>query len=188
MLRVIAPPNMVRIMSEIWFDIFSGAPERHFDRGASVFRRDDRVTHVYYVREGGVALARSLADGGALTLHRVRPGSVVAEASLFSDRYHCDGICEAPARLAVLSRAATLAALAETGRAMTALARSAREVQALRARVEVMRLKTLRARLDAYLELQGPPGSGEWVQVADWIGVTPEALYRELARRRSGSP
>ena len=57
-------------------------------------------------------------------------------------------------------------------------------MQALRTRVEVMRLKTLRERLDAYLELFGLPPKGSWIVVADWIGVTPEALYREMAKRR----
>jgi hypothetical protein len=39
-------------------------------------------------------------------------------------------------------------------------------------------------RLDAWLELHGEPEKGEWIRVADQIGVSPPALYRELARRR----
>lgn len=37
----------------------------------------------------------------------------------------------------------------------------------------------------------GLPAKGEWKSVAQQIGVSPEALYREIARRRGireGSP
>jgi CRP-like cAMP-binding protein len=60
------------------------------------------------------------------------------------------------------------------------------EVQSARARAEIVALKTVAARLDAWLALNnGPlPPKGRWCEVAEEIGVTPEALYRELARRR----
>lgn len=54
-----------------------------------------------------------------------------------------------------------------------AFERTARDLQTLRTRIEIMRLRKLTDRLDAYLELYGPPEEGEWVRVADWIGVTP---------------
>ena len=41
------------------------------------------------------------------------------------------------------------------------------------------------ARLDAWLAWHGElPPRGDWKQLADQIGVSPEALYREMARRR----
>ena len=86
-----------------------------------------------------------------------------------------------------MPRGSVLAALERDGPALAALRRASHEVQALRTRVEVMRFKTLRERLDAYLELFGLPPKGTWITVADWIGVTPEALYRELAKRRRES-
>lgn len=178
---------MIVIMSDVWSEVFSHALDRSLERGASVFRRDDRVLNAYYVREGAVVLVRALADGGTLTLHQAQPGSLLADASLFAERYHCDAICDAPTRIAVLPRADAVNALENNGLALVALSKSAQEVQALRARLEVMRLKTLRARLDAFLDLHGAPETGGWVRVADWLGVTPAALYRELARRRHNS-
>lgn len=175
---------MIVIMSDVWSEVFSHALDRSLERGASVFRRDDRVLNAYYVREGTVVLVRALADGGTLTLHQAQPGSLLADASLFAERYHCDAICDAPTRIAVLPRAIAIKALEKNGLALVALSKSAHEVQALRARLEVMRVKTLRARLDAFLDLHGTPEAGGWVRVADWLGVTPAALYRELARRR----
>ena len=171
-------------MSETWISAFSDAPERVLSAGAVLFRRGDPVRHLYLLRAGRIALCRALADGGALTLHVVDAGAVIAPASLWSPSTHCDALCRTDARVAVRS-AAFLRDWLGASPATAALVEAARELQTLRARVEVLRLRRLSDRLDAYLDLHGPPGPGGWVQVADWIGVTPPALYRELARRSS---
>jgi len=59
------------------------------------------------------------------------------------------------------------------------------EVQRARANSELLSLKTVAARVDAWVTLNHGtlPPKGQWRQVASEIGVTPEALYRELARR-----
>jgi len=69
-----------------------------------------------------------------------------------------------------------------------AFERTAKEVQILRTRIEIMRRRKVADRLDAYLELFEHPKEGDWVRVADWIGVSPPALYRELAKRRGNEP
>ena len=174
---------MIAIMRDAWFDAFEGAPERTLPAGATLFHRGDPVRHLFLLRAGRVALCRVLSDGGALTLHVAGSGEVVASASLWTEATHCDAICKDDARVAIRPAAAVRDWLGASP-AAAALAEAAREVQALRARVEVLRLRRLADRLDAYLDLHGAPAAGEWVRAADWIGVTPAALYRELARRR----
>jgi hypothetical protein len=45
-------------------------------------------------------------------------------------------------------------------------------------------MRTVRARLDAWTEWLGDvPAKGRWLGIARDIGVTPEALYREMGRR-----
>ena len=63
----------------------------------------------------------------------------------------------------------------------------AREVQAARHLTEILSQKTVAERLDGWLAWQGtaPAFDGKWKDVAVQIGVSPEALYRELAKRRS---
>jgi CRP-like cAMP-binding protein len=60
------------------------------------------------------------------------------------------------------------------------------EIQRARAHAEILSLKTVAERVDAWITLNDgtllPKGS--WRRVASEIGVSPEALYRELARRR----
>ena len=62
----------------------------------------------------------------------------------------------------------------------------ARELQRARLRSEILSLKTVAQRLDAWIGWNGgrPPEKGEWKFVASQIGVSPEALYREIAKRR----
>ena len=63
----------------------------------------------------------------------------------------------------------------------------AHEVQRARLHAEILSLKTVAARLDAWVAWNDgiAPEKGEWKPVAEQIGVSPEALYRELAKRRS---
>lgn len=175
---------MIQIMSDCWSEMFDGAPERSLPAGATLFRRDDPVRSLFLVRDGRVALHRALTDGGALTLLVAGAGDVVALASLFAETTHCDAVCETDTRVAVRPTAMIRSQLG-TSSATAAFAATASEVQALRARVEVLRLRRLSERLDAYLDLHGLPGHGNWVKVAEWIGVSAPALYRELARRRA---
>ncbi|MEJ6393147.1 hypothetical protein V8J82_07775 [Gymnodinialimonas sp. 2305UL16-5] len=71
---------------------------------------------------------------------------------------------------------------------VSAFERTAKELQTLRTRIEIMRLRKVTDRLDAYLELFGPPDEGGWVRVADWVGASSPAIYRELAKRRRNDP
>ena len=84
-----------------------------------------------------------------------------------------------------MPRAKFLLALRDDpGAALSLIETHAREVQAQRARIEILRLRRVSDRLDAWLDLYGEPKKGEWIAIADKIGVSPPALYRELAKRK----
>jgi hypothetical protein len=64
----------------------------------------------------------------------------------------------------------------------------ASEFELARARAELLSLRTFWECLDDWLALLGElPQRGGWIENAREIGVTPKALYRELARN-SASP
>lgn len=171
-------------MSE-WTQLFEDAPQRKFAKGDVIFRRDDPVRSMFLVRKGSVALERPLADGGLLTLNTAGPGTALAEASLFSESYHCDAVAQSDAKVAVLARIKFLSALRQCpDSAMSMIETHAKAVQAQRARIEILRLRRVSDRLDAWLDLNGEPPKGEWIKIAEQIGVSPPALYRELAQRR----
>lgn len=176
---------MISIMSG-WIDIFDGAPVREIAKGAALFRREDPVSAMYLVRSGAIALERPLAEGAALTLHVATDGAVVAEASLFAKAYHCDGVARVLTRVADMARSEFLRELGRRPDASLGLIETfSKEVQAQRMRIEILRLRRVADRLDAWLDFYGEPAKGKWSMVADQIGVSPPALYRELARRRS---
>ena len=126
-----------------------------------------------------------MADGTALTLHVAAAGMLLAEASLFAEAYHCDAVARKAAVVACVPRSAFLASLRDRPDAALALiAANAREIQSQRTRIEILRLRRVADRLEAWLDLYGEPEKGEWVRVANAIGVSQPALYRELARRR----
>ncbi|WP_299410697.1 MULTISPECIES: Crp/Fnr family transcriptional regulator [Roseobacteraceae] len=184
--------NMIEIMSEYWAHCFDGAPERSLHEGETLFRRGDQVEWAFLVRVGQISLRRALKDGGLLTLHTASATELVAEASLFADCYHCDAVAEVPATVSLVSKTELKGLLENSASSdqlsVKAFESTARELQNLRTRIEIMRLRKVADRLDAYLELYGSPELGGWVRVADWIGASPPALYRELAERRTKKP
>lgn len=183
---------MIEIMSGHWLHCFDGAPERALDEGEPLFRREAQVEGAFLVRQGQVSLRRALQDGGVLTLHSASAGDLIAEASLFAEHYHCEAVADVKTTVAVLPKWELLKQLEHNSSgsqlSVHAFERTSKELQTLRTRIEIMRLRKVKDRLDAYLELFGPPEEGGWVRVADWIGVSPPALYRELAKRRWSNP
>jgi len=168
-----------------WQTIFENAPTRALSKGATLFRREDPVRAMFLVLDGEVALERPMTDGTALTLHVATKGTAVAEASLFAEAYHCDAIARHPTTVAVLPRDTALKAFRTApDAALGLLAVLARDIQSQRARIEILRLRRVADRLDAWLDLNGVPAKGDWVRVAEAIGVSQPALYRELAKRR----
>ena len=181
---------MIAIMSDILVTRFSELAQREqrLTAGDILFRAGDKVRSLFLVVVGTIRLTRSLPHGTHLTLQWARPGAIVAEASLFAECYCCEGVAveDSVVRAVPLQHLeAAFAKQPEFARAWTR--HVAQEVQRARAHAEVLSLKTVAARVDAWIALNdGPlPPRGKWRQVASDIGVTPEALYRELARRRS---
>lgn len=181
---------MIAIMS--LFDALSRFAEREtiLAEGEVLFRFGDEIRSIFLVASGEVRLLRHLPHGPALTLQLAQKGSVLAEASLFADQYHCDAVAMSVARLCVLPRQRVAEAVtADRAVALLWAKHLAGEIQRARAQVEIISLKTVAERLDAWLALRGDlPPKGQWHRLASEIGVTSEALYRELARRRQQHP
>ena len=163
--------------------------ERVFDARSLLFRRGDEVSVLHLVLEGEAHLVRHRADGGMLILQRAAPMTVLAEASMFSKRYHCDCVAVVPTRTLAVGRSAVRALLAEDPEFAKSWAlHLSHELQDTRLRVEILSLRTVRERLDAWMAWNGEglPPRGTWNRIANEIGTSHEALYRELARRRKG--
>ena len=179
---------MIAIMSKDLVDRLLAMPgvAIRVRAGGTVFRRDDPVRQIFIVREGGVHLRRHDPNGGAIALQRAGPGAILAEASLFSARYHCDATALGTTRLHAVRKSLVTQHWREDPRFAELFAgHLAREVQQARLRAEILALRRVSERLDAWLAWNNGelPAKGGWHIVAMEIGISPEALYREIARR-----
>lgn len=162
--------------------------EHSFDEGQYLFHRDDRVKSMFLITAGSAHLIRHHLNGSAIVLQRASAGSILAEASLFTSVYHCDAIAASAVIACAISRAAMQQLfLTDQEFAKAWASHLAGEVRNARLRSEILTLKTVAERLDAWLADRGQlPERGSWKAIAQEIGTSPEALYREIARRRNG--
>ena len=139
------------------------------------------------MRRGLTALVRPLPSGEQAILQRASDGDIVAEASVYATRYHCDCLALEPTVLAHMPCKTFKSALRSDVELSEAwAAHLARSVQKARMRAEIRSLKTVAERLEAWIGEYGSiPEKGHWQTLASELSVSREALYRELARRRS---
>lgn len=177
---------MIEIMWELIADLFENARETDLKSGQTLFLMGRPVTSLFLVKSGRVQLQRSTPQGALMILQDAPPRSVVAEASVYTSHYHCDAVVVETGRVAALPRDRFLdlvAAERSVSEAWSAML--ARSVQAARFRAEIRSLNKVADRLNAWLgEGNEVPDKGHWQDVAAELGVTREALYRELARRK----
>ena len=163
-------------MIAIMFDEF----ERHlhglrrrelsFETGQLLFHLGDPVSAMHFIQAGVVHLIRHQSDGSALILQRAAAGSILAEASLDSDTYHCDAVSVAPTRTLAFDKGDLRKRfLGNSGFAEAWSRVLARELQRTRLQAEILSLKTVAARLDAWIACNEsglpPRGSGSTLPI-----------------------
>lgn len=156
------------------------------EKNELVFKADSPAAAVFRVQEGEVHLVRHAPDGGAVVIHRARPGDFFAEASLFSRRYHCDAVSVQPSTCLRLPADALRQALQQDpALALEWIAALSGNLRRQRSALECMALKGTRARIVHYLVDRGDQGRLTLDQpLIEWsreLEVSHEALYRTLA-------
>ena len=155
--------------------------------GNYLFRQGDPTFGIFLLRSGRVRLQRITPDGTAVSIHLARPGETFAEASLFSDVYHCDAVAEVAGEVLVYPKERLAEKLRSEPEALWAFARDlAVHLQKLRLRYEIKHLRAAPERVLQFLRLNCTaeavfPVNGALKDVAAELGLTPEAFYRALA-------
>lgn len=165
------------------------ARERTLKAGEAVFRLGDKSVGLIEVVAGRVRLARVDRSGREIVLYVAVPGDTIAEASLFSPRYHCDAVASTDATVRVYPKPALLSAFARDPKAAQSFAAMlARQVMTLRTRLEQRNIRSARERVRHFLALHVGEdgrtvdlGGATLKEIAAEIGLTHEALYRTLA-------
>ena len=157
------------------------------EQDTRLFCQGDFVQSVFIVEGGLIELMRPHTDGRNILLQRANRHTVLAEASIYTDTYHCDANVSQPSQVYRVAKEDFLAHFNSHPQfALQWTAYLARSVQSARFRSEVLTLKTVAERLDAWLSwpTNTLPEKGQWRSLAAELGVSQEALYRELANRR----
>ncbi|KPP88048.1 MAG: cAMP-binding putative transcriptional regulator [Rhodobacteraceae bacterium HLUCCA08] len=179
---------MIAIMSDALASLFTTAPSVRFGAGDTLLRAGERVTSMLLLQKGRVDLVRHTGQGLRMILQNAGPGQILAEASAWSDRYHCDAVATTPGIAARVPRDRFRARLASDPKLSELWARRlAQSLQHARLRAEIRAMPRVADRLDTWLDAGNRlPERGQWQDLAAELGITREALYRELGRRRRG--
>jgi len=160
---------------------------RRLAAGEALFHQGDPVYGIFRLVSGRVRMLRTTVGGAQALMHAVRPNETFAEAALFSARYHCDAVADVDSEVLVYERVALAKRLrAEPDALWTFAGELARDVQALRTRIELKRTRSAADRVLQFLRLRADPEGGYALegtlkQLAEELGMTHEALYRTLA-------
>jgi len=145
---------MITIMKDSFFTFLDEIPHQNhtFSAEQMIVDMDDAVSRLYTVTSGMVHLVRFREDGGVAVLQRAGEGAILAEASVFSGRYHCAAMAVQACALRSYPLKAVRNLLETKPAASQAYAlHLAAEVRSARKRAEILALKTVSERLTAWL-------------------------------------
>ncbi len=157
-------------------------------KGETLFNQGDSVERIYFIKKGKVKLIRSTIDGTAVVLHTGLASETIAEASLFSEHYHCSAQADVVTSLQSVGKQALLQHLQDNPQEMTQLlAIFSRQVRDLRAMNEIKNIRSAEERILAYLRcningdriIKLEPSLKE---LAHHIGLAHETFYRALKK------
>ena len=179
---------MIVIMIGKFIDQLVAVADKQFqlDQGKYLFHRNDPVRMIFIVNEGLIELTRFQQHGTAIVLQQANKRTLLAEASIYSEQYHCDAIATLPSVVYGVPKDKFFKQMNDTEFVSAWTKHLAEETQLARYRSEILSLKTVAERLDAWLDWHENqlPAKGQWKDLALQIGVSAEALYREIAKRK----
>jgi len=152
-----------------------------------LFHQSDSVESVYLVRRGKIKLSRCTIDGNTVILQLATAGEMIAEASLFSEKYHCQATVEgAFAELCCFDKSKLLDALGcSSDSAMQILEIFAKQIRKQRVMLEIRNIRSAKQRIYSYLELEANAQHVVVLQqtykdMAYQLGLAHETFYRSL--------
>ncbi len=158
------------------------------NKGDLLFKQGDVVAHLYFIQKGKIKLVRNTVDGHPVVLHMGQQGESIAEASLFSDQYHCSAIADSPSELSVVKKADLLQLFQTRPEVMiNLLAILSRQVRDLRTINEIKNIRSAKERILTFIRTNVDENEVIMLNVslkdlAQKIGLAHETFYRELKK------
>jgi len=157
-------------------------------KGDYLFQQGDQVVNFHYIKTGKIKLTRNTIEGGQALIYMALPGETFAEASLFSDEYHCSAVADSESEILTFRKSTLLAYLEQNPAAMKDMLKVfAGQVRDLRAINEIKNIHSAKERILAFInhamnEHQELYLDMSLKDVAYQIGLAHETFYRELKK------
>ncbi len=148
------------------------------DARETLFRQGAETTGLFIVLNGRVHLERVGPNGERFVIHRAMARTSVAEASIFSEHYHCDALVIEAGEFLRIDKAAVLTAFADVEFARAYGRQAARQIQAQRQLLGIVGIRSAEERVMA--GLVAGLLDGHVVDFAALLHLSHEATYRAL--------
>ena len=175
---------MNHFFKEIFSDLKSASLS--LKKGDMLFLQNDEVLNMYFIKAGRLKLQRETLEGFTVIQHVAFKGEVIAEASLFSQDYHCLAIADTSTKVSYLRKIDLSNYLEKNPTAMRRLlVLYANQIKNLRAINEIKNIRSAKERTLAFLRNEMDANSEVKLSislkdVAYRIGLSHEAFYRTL--------
>ena len=166
-------------------DLYALSETKDYPSGTALFLTGQRPQWMFFILSGEVTLDRHGMSGQMSCLQRCQSG-FVGEASLTSDRYHCDGRTTVNSQVTKIPIEALRKAIkTDTIFAVRWIVMLSLEVRKLRLQNERLSIPKVQDRLLHLIETEGVNGSYRLIcpikDIAKQLAVSHEALYRAIA-------
>jgi CRP-like cAMP-binding protein len=156
------------------------------NKGDHLFSQGDSVTHSYFINTGKIKLIRHSSDGSQIVLHIGQQGESIAEASLFSNQYHCSAIADATSEIFLVNKQHFIRFLEENPKVMLELlALFSRQIRELRTLNEIKNIRLAKERVLTFIKTNVDANKELKLElplkdIAYKIGLAHETFYRVL--------
>jgi CRP-like cAMP-binding protein len=159
--------------------------EKHFTKGDFLFRQNETVNTFYIVLKGRVKLTRNTIDGNPVVLNVATANETIAEASLFSDNYHCNAIVDCTSTLYVLSKKHLMEFLTkDASLTLQIMELFSLQIRALRKLLEIKNIRSANERVYRYFEFNATNNQVilniSLKDIAYKLGLAHETFYRSI--------
>ena len=156
--------------------------------GEYLFNQNDLTKGIFVINTGRVKLIREAVDGNQVIIHIAHAQDSLAEASLFSDCYHCHAKSDIQSQVYLFDKKQILTYLStDTALSLNFFEVLAKQIQKLRLLIELRGIRSPRERFMQYLKTM--LNSERTLQVdstykdlATTLGMTHETLYSVLGQ------
>jgi CRP-like cAMP-binding protein len=155
-------------------------------KGECLFHQGANIERLFFLEKGRIKLVRNTIEGQPLIIHIAYSQETFAEASLFSDKYHCNAICDSSSIVLSFSKNEVLAYLKLHPKyTMELLKINAQQVRDLRLLNEIKSINSAYDRVWAFLLSEANQASKLYFSyslkdMAQKLGLAHETFYRTL--------